>query len=69
MVPVTQLKSIQIIELKFVILIPGKNAPHREDVELRVPVQMGHESEADRVIGRLRARLSTTIQPSGTASQ
>jgi hypothetical protein len=56
-VSVTPLKSIQILELKFVTFIPSKNTPQREEGEWRVPVQSGKESEADRVVERLRAEL------------
>ena len=55
-VQVTPLKSIQVLELKFETFIPSKNTPQREVGEWRVPVQMGTESEADRVIERLRAQ-------------
>jgi hypothetical protein len=55
-VSVAPLKSIQVLELKFVTFIPSKNTPQRETGEWRVPVQTGKESEADRVIERLRAQ-------------
>ncbi len=57
-VSVDPLKKIEILELKFITFIPSKNTPQRDEAEWRVPVQIGHEAEADRVIARLRSELS-----------
>jgi hypothetical protein len=62
MVAVNPLKKIEVLELRFITVIPGKNTTHREEGDWRIPVQMGRESEADRIIERLRAELSSINQ-------
>ncbi len=57
-VAVDPLKKMEILELKFVTFIPSKNTPQRDEAQWRVPVQMGHEAEADRIVARLHSELS-----------
>lgn len=66
-VAVDPLKKMEILELKFVIFVPSKNTPQRDEAEWRVPIEMGHETEADRIITRLRSEVALhTASPQNT---